>query len=160
MSFSKGSSRPRDRTQVFPHNRQTLYCLGSERGHQAGGKDRAFPKILTALLHSIPCCVYRPIPLKFSLSRHLLNYASLSANREGGGLSRGTWNHSGFWKTWTSSGPAWSQFLNIISMTLPALQPCRPKIYTPVCSKSQVPAPLPLQTKLLLLLSATPPPTV
>ena len=29
-------------------------------------------------------CVYRPIPLKFSLSRHLLNYASLSANRGGG----------------------------------------------------------------------------
>ena len=107
ISFSKGSSRPRDRTQVFPHYRQTLYRLGSERGHQvsscvrsccallleiqsylfspsvgaemdphfctpprlshrptlsvfvqAGGRDRAFPKILTALLHSIcPLCV-------------------------------------------------------------------------------------------------------
>ena len=31
MSFSRGNSRPRGRTRVYPHCRQTLYCL-SHRG--------------------------------------------------------------------------------------------------------------------------------
>ena len=90
---------------------------------------------------SLPSCtlyaavVYRPTPLKFSLSLHLLNYASLSANH--GGLSRGSRSRPRFWETLTSSGPSWPQFLDIlISMTFPAPQPCTPRVTQLVHLKS------------------------
>ena len=94
-----------------PDSLAMLHCLSSSRLKEGAARSpRSSPPSCTLYAR----CVYRPIPLKFLLSRHLLNYASLSANRGGGGVSRGPWNHPGFWKTWTSSGPAWCQFLNIL----------------------------------------------
>ena len=100
-----------------------------------GEEGSAFPLLLTALLHTVCCCVYTPTPLKFSLSLHLLNYASLSANH--GGLSRDSRSRPGFWETLTSSGPSWPQFLDILtSMTFSPPQPCTPRVTQLVHLKS------------------------
>lgn len=78
----------------------------------------SLPLLLTALLHTVCRFAYRPARMRFSLGRHLLEYASLSANP--GRLSRAPRYRPGFWDALTSSGPTWPQFLDIfISTTVP-----------------------------------------
>jgi hypothetical protein len=57
--------------------------------------------------------LYRPTLLRFSLGRHLLDYASSSANHAG--LSRGSRCRPGFWETLTTSGRTRPQFLDTLT---------------------------------------------
>ena len=65
ISFSRGSSKPRDRTRVFHNCRQTLYPLSHQRGPWAtmrkavrNGGATGFLRFLLPLNPKLFCCYY------------------------------------------------------------------------------------------------------
>lgn len=92
-----------------------------------------FPLLLTALLHTECCCMYRPTLMRFLLGRHLLNYASLSANH--GGLSRGSRYRPGLWEILTSSGPSWLPFPCLVHLAVLPPHLSTPRVIQPVHQK-------------------------